>query len=294
MRFTISLTKRLLLFACISIVGYLICSVLAGLAIYKFGMTVPVVRILTVAQDIFVFILPAILIAILITRLPATFLCADRIPSPNVSAWGIITLTVSIPAMEWLIAWNGSITLPESLRELETVLRESEKTAGDFVEMVLGGYDTISIVMGVLIVGILAGFSEEIFFRGTLQRMLTTGRLNRHVAVWITAFIFSAFHFQFYGFAPRLLLGALFGYALIWSGSLWVPVILHAFNNSVYVVTRGLTEGAVSDTTGMPAEMVFNPWLVCASVILTAISIYMMWRTSKASIGRHHLRKDKD
>lgn len=282
MRFTISLTKRLLLFACISIVCYVLCSVLAGLIIFKFGLTVPAVRILTVAQDIFVFILPAIVTAMLITRLPATFLCADRRPNPNIAAWGIIALTVSIPAMEWLIAWNGSITLPESLRGIEEALRESEKTAGDFVEMVLGGYDVMSIVMGVLIVGILAGFSEEIFFRGTLQRMLTTGRLNRHVAVWLTAFIFSAFHFQFYGFVPRMLLGALFGYALIWSGSLWVPVILHAFNNSVYVITRGLTDGAVNDTTGMPSEAVLNPWFVCASVILTAISVYMMWRTARA------------
>ena len=56
---------------------------------------------------------------------------------------------------------------------------------------------------------------------------------NRHIAIWTAAFIFSAIHFQFYGFIPRLLLGAFFGYLLIGSGNLWLPIIAHFLNNAM-------------------------------------------------------------
>ena len=41
---------------------------------------------------------------------------------------------------------------------------------------------------------------------------------------------------QFYGFVPRMLLGVLFGYLLVWSGSLWLPVIAHLLNNGIAVI----------------------------------------------------------
>jgi membrane protease YdiL (CAAX protease family) len=57
--------------------------------------------------------------------------------------------------------------------------------------------------------------------------------INIHAAVWITAFIFSAIHMQAFGLVPRMLLGALFGYMAVWSGSLWLAVLAHALNNSL-------------------------------------------------------------
>ena len=79
------------------------------------------------------------------------------------------------------------------------------------------------------------GLGEEMFFRGALQRICCDGMRRRHLAVWTAAFVFSTLHFQFFGFVPRLVLGAFFGYAYLWSGSLWVPVIGHALNNSAVV-----------------------------------------------------------
>jgi hypothetical protein len=43
---------------------------------------------------------------------------------------------------------------------------------------------------------------------------------------------------QFYGLLPRMAMGILFGYLLIWSGSLWVPVIAHLVNNGMAVITK--------------------------------------------------------
>ena len=60
--------------------------------------------------------------------------------------------------------------------------------------------------------------------------------LNAQLSVWVTAFIFSFIHFQFYGFIPRLLLGALLGYVLLWSGNIRYSMIMHCTNNALSVL----------------------------------------------------------
>ena len=77
-------------------------------------------------------------------------------------------------------------------------------------------------------------------FRGWLQRVLGK-RVNYHIAIWVSAFVFSAIHFQFYGFIPRMLIGAALGYLYCYTGSLWAPIIAHFTNNAAAVVTAFLT-----------------------------------------------------
>ena len=71
--------------------------------------------------------------------------------------------------------------------------------------------------------------------------------MSKPASVWIAAFVFSAMHFQFFGFIPRLLLGAFFGYLYIWSGSIWTSVFAHALNNSMVVITAWLVAKGKTD-----------------------------------------------
>ena len=112
--------------------------------------------------------------------------------------------------MNWLIHFNEGIHLPESMAGIEQAMRSMEDMAQANVELVQGGAGIGDLIMSILIVGIFAGFCEELLFRGAFVRLLVSMKLNIHAAIWIVAFVFSALHFQFYGFFPRLLLGALF------------------------------------------------------------------------------------
>ena len=87
-------------------------------------------------------------------------------------------------------------------------------------------------IINLFIMAILPAIGEEMLFRGIIQRYFINIIKNYHIAVWITAVIFSLFHLQFYGFIPRLVLGALLGYMMVWSGNLWVPITAHFFNNA--------------------------------------------------------------
>lgn len=276
-KFLVSPGKRLLLLALTTLVGFLAIAVLSAFLLpgAQGAKAVAMMRIVTVLQDIFVFIVPALVTALIATRQPVRLLALQHMPSPMSCLLAIATLLVASPAMDVVIRLNASVHLPESMQHIEQALRAMEDSAEDTVGLMLGQHTPLNLVVNVLIVGVLAGFSEELFFRGALQRLLGTGVMGRHAAIFTAAIIFSALHMQFFGFVPRMLLGIYFGYLLVWSGSIWLPMIVHAFNNSMFVVMQYATgSGELTDTTGT------SPWLALGSAALTAAGLWLMWRRS--------------
>ena len=180
--------------------------------------------------------------------------------------------------MNALVAWNESLVLPSALAPLEQWMRQAEDAAADQVKILLGGTSWGDLMVSVLIVGVLAGVSEELFFRGAMQRIISSGRVGPHSAIWITAVLFSVFHMQFYGFFPRLVLGAFFGYLLYWSGSVWLSSIIHALNNTLVVFTswqmRRVSGGDVMDIDkiGADSAIMIVVSLVLVTVAFTALN----------------------
>lgn len=160
-------------------------------------------------------------------------------------------------------------------------MRASENTAGNSIRLVLGGTSAGDLIMSILIVGVAAGFSEELYFRGALQRMLGGGTIGQHGAVWIAAVIFSIFHFQFFGFVPRLLLGAFFGYLLLWSGCIWLPVLAHITNNTLYVATNWMAlRHATQESSSIDGSL--QSWLpVTLSIVLTVAGLILTRRSTR-------------
>lgn len=276
-KFTVPFSKRIFMFLCITLLSLVIGAVMVALVIGD--GSAPRLRIATVIQDVIMFILPAVALAVMICRVPARFLMIDRAPSGIETVLTLLCLIFSIPAMNLIVAWNENLSLPESMQPIETWMRMSEQNAQAAIEVLINGTSIGSLVIAILVVGILAGLSEEMFFRGALQRLLVTGTWNRHLAVWFAAFIFSAVHMQFFGFIPRLLLGAFFGYTALWTGNLWIPVIAHAFNNSLVAIAMWLRQTQTMkvdvDTIGTEPS---HGILVGLSIILTFVAVRILYR----------------
>ncbi|MBD5367567.1 MAG: CPBP family intramembrane metalloprotease [Bacteroides sp.] len=235
-------------------------------------------RVLTLFQTIFIFIVPALITAVLSTKLPATMLAIDHKPQLYPTLLTILALVTAIPAMNMIIEWNNNLTLPESMAELESTLRNLEESAASATQALMGTNSVGSFIVALLIVGVMAGLSEELFFRGALQRILASGRLNPQVAIWIAAFIFSFMHFQFFGFVPRLILGLFFGYILLWGNNLWYCVIAHATNNILAVTAMWMSERKGSsinlDTLGQTVDSTIPQLpLVIISIVATTLVI---------------------
>lgn len=209
-------------------------------------------------QNIIAFCATSFLTAFFISRTPLEFLGlgerVDRRPFLGV----IIVFILAMPAMNQLIYYNSLISLPDSLAGVEEWMRNMEQANAEVTEKILSANSVSGLISGILFIGVLTGFSEELLFRGTLQNILTRFSGLGKWAIWISAFIFSAVHLQFYGFFPRLLLGAFFGYTLYSTRSIWPTVFAHALNNSLvvagYWVTHNYSEGFSIDNLGVTAE----------------------------------------
>lgn len=170
---TLSLTpgRRLMLAVCVTVLFYVVTGLALQLMRGAFGAdNIRMLRIAAVMQDMLLFVLPAVIVAVLLTRLPARFLAVDSRPRWRAVCLAALTMIVSIPAMNWVIETNASLPLPEGIA---ASLRQLEETAARTTEAMLGGTDIGSLVMNLLIIAVLAGFSEELFFRGMVQRLLS-------------------------------------------------------------------------------------------------------------------------
>jgi len=132
-----------------------------------------------------------------------------------------------------IIEWNAELDFSGPFWSWA---REREELAETFTRFLTTFHSPGEFVILFFIIAILPAIGEEFCFRGWLQPALQKATGNAHVAIWISAFLFSAIHFQFFGFVPRMLLGAMFGYMMYWSNSLWVPVVAHFTNNGFMVI----------------------------------------------------------
>lgn len=275
----LTLAQRLLLLLCIFLVCYIItfgCAYLLGRVLA--GKALAAVRISAVVQDVLAFIVPAIATALMVTRKPAELLAVATKPSIFAILAMVVAMVVSVPAQEAIIYWNEHLQFSGALAEFAAQARALDDMAQETMRSLMADTSVATLIVNILIIGVFAGLSEELLFRGCFQRLLTTSGVNRHVAVWVVAFCFSAMHFQLFGFVPRMLLGAFFGYLLLWTGSVWTPVAAHILNNSAFVVSAWLQVRA--DGVGALTEEAtpYSPLMITISVLATAATLYLMWR----------------
>jgi len=212
---------------------------------------------------------------------PLRWLQMDRGASWQIFAIAIATMVCAIPAinlladlnsrfLDWLLAnseWSrGTIEWMKAREEEATVLTERFLQADS-----LGG-----LLVNIGLMALLPALAEEMSFRGVLQGVIGNPTSNNptptlpsregesrktHIAIWVTAFIFSAIHVQFYGFVPRMLMGAMFGYVLAWTGSLWVPIVMHFVNNGVAVVSYQISavSSQQSAVSSQPSDVSLQP-----------------------------------
>lgn len=145
----------------------------------------------------------------------------------------------ALPLISMLAERNKGMELPSFLASVEEIMRQMEESALAMTEKFLNTSSFGMMIVNLLVMALLPAVCEEMMFRGWLQRVLSD-RLNYHVAIWVSAFIFSAIHFQFYGFVPRMIIGAALGYLYCYTGSLWASIIAHFTNNAAAVITAFL------------------------------------------------------
>ncbi len=230
-------------------------------------------------QNILAFIVPSMLMWKICFKVsPLRAIEADSYPRISMIGIALLIYFVGMPALNQIVYWNQQMQLPDFLSSFDEWCRNMEKLAEQQTKGLLNSTALFPTAMNILVIGVLTGIGEEFFFRGALQKGLEWCGINPHIAIWSTAFIFSAVHFQFFGFVPRLILGAFFGYLYWWSGNIWVNSFAHALNNSLVIIsTWCINKGLLSEEFDMMGVSDGGfPTAAIVSAIAVGVIIYIL------------------
>ncbi len=226
-----------------------------------------------------VFILPALLFTGLFSSEGVKYLKIHLLPNWRYIALGVCLILVAMPFNGLMEEWNKHLSLPGPLKGVEVWMKDTEAKAEVVEKAFMKDNSAQNLFINIVLIGLIAAFSEELFFRGVLQGAIQWVSGNIHVAVWTSAILFSAFHLQFLGFIPRVLLGAILGYCFAWSGSIWTTIAMH-FTNNVVVLLLGflIAQGKLppsAENLGMESVASAIP-LIGASLIGTGYCLYRL------------------
>ena len=234
------LSKFFLLFGLISL-SYIIHTLLAIFTVYlsfedgvslcfppydlSSGVSINVIKIIQFLGSIGLFITPILIYGYLVNF---EFNFKKSFSRQSILIVLVIMVLIT-PLVSFLLEWNMAINVPDWISEYD-------KKSDDIVEAFLKMNNYWDLVFNIIILAVIPAIGEELLFRGLLQQSLIKKTGNIHIAIFITALIFSAFHLHFSGLFPRILLGLVLGYLFYWSKSLWIPIIAHFLNNAMLVV----------------------------------------------------------
>ena len=246
-------------------------------------------------QTIATFLLPSILGAWLWSEnhKPFTWLRLTRTTHWTHYLLAVGIMLCAVPGINLLADLNSRITLPESLDFIEQMLKQQEEAAAALTERFLQADNVGVLLINIGLMALLPAIAEEISFRGTLQQILSdsdsdlsaegglssVSRRRSIIAVWTTAIVFSAIHMQFYGFVPRMLMGAMFGYIFVWTGTLWIPILMHFTNNGLavmayYLIGENEERKNIADTFGAGDTW----WVGVISIVITSLGLLIFYR----------------
>lgn len=233
-----------------------------------------------VLQSIGLFVVPPFILGLLFHGNISEYLQLNRSTRWQSYFLAAISLLMVIPFINFLGDINSHMKLPEALSGLENWMKTMEDAAEIMVEKFMKVDSISGLMFNLFMIAVLPAIGEELLFRGVIQRIFTNWTKNYHWGIWITAFLFSAMHMQFYGFLPRMVLGAMFGYLLVWTGTMWVPILAHFVNNTMgvlgyYFINKGLISKDI-DEFGTGQEQI--P-LVILSLSIVGFLLFLIYRS---------------
>lgn len=230
-------------------------------------------------QFLFLWTIPSLLFAYFSDRKPFAYLGLQNTGRSIYWVYGILVVLVAFPFVEYIGYLNQKL-----LGDGGTWAKEMEETAARQTRFLLKEKSLAELVKNLVFIALFAGIGEELFFRGILQRMLIRTTRNAWAGIVLAAILFSAFHFQFYGFLPRLFLGVLLGAIYWFSGSLWIAMAVHFLYDAAGVIAISLNPKMLAspDQPLIPSEM----QLLLSAMVSLALTFVLLYQMQKKSVAR--------
>ncbi len=269
--------------------------VIAGVTTLVFGLpmdrlnqlspdNLDLVRTVQVISQIGVFVLPPLFLALLVSEYADDYLGLSVPPKSLFLLGGGLLMFTMLPFIHFLADWNADLHLPDFMSGIEQWMREKEQQAEVMSLQFLEVSSIRGLFFNLFMIGMMPAIGEELLFRSVVQPLAGKLFRNIHIGILVSAILFSGMHMQFFGFFPRLLLGLLLGYFFMWSGSIWVPMLLHLLNNSTAVVVYFLAHNQYIQVDPERFGSSENLLWVIMSLLISGLILFYVFRNWKQPI----------
>lgn len=192
-----------------------------------------------VIQMVTLFVLPPVLFALFSKN---DFIRLFSLNKPVIAQKYVFATLFAIclyPVMINFVDLVKQIPLPENIR---LQAEEGDKLLEAAMKLLLDSKSFINFIIMLLIVGVGAGLTEELFFRGLLMPLIGEKTGSIWSAIIISAVLFSSLHGSIYNFIPIVLVGIMFGALYYKTQDLKLNIYIHALFNGLQVILNYLSQ----------------------------------------------------
>jgi membrane protease YdiL (CAAX protease family) len=247
------------------------------------GKDIAFLKYILISQQISFFIVPALIILNKLKPGHLAGLMDMKMPRINEIALVVVLAFCLFPITGFTGELNSTMHFPDWFSGVGQWMIEKEDSAARLLDTIMAPDTFWAMILNLLMIAVLPAIGEELIFRGVFQKNLSKLFRSGHLAIWVTAFLFSAIHLQFFGFVPRFILGLVFGYLFFWSGTLWLPVIAHFVNNAVPVLGAFIFGwNKVNTPSDIP---LWKQMIVLPLPVLISIAILLYFRNKSKTVA---------
>ena len=228
-------------------------------------------RILNTLAAMFSFLLPALVLAKLVSNRPFSQLgFSSSINAKQVFLLVVITFA-SMVLSGALGELNEIIPIPAKWFAKAKAMEDDYKAT----MMVMANMkNNVDYILSLLVMAAAPALVEEVLFRGGFQQVLIGWTKNKWAGIILTSVIFSAIHFSYFGFLPRLGLGIVLGLVFFYSKNIWLNILLHFLNNA-FVVTQLYAVSRQGKSIQKPMDESMPLWLGAIALVV----LWILFRT---------------
>lgn len=239
---------------------------------------VDLIRWLQIISTFFMFFIPAVVYARIVSKKPLQYLGYNRWLKIEQVVLVILIMIACLPLVGALAELTEKIPLSAALAKK---FKEAEENYQKQVELIMVMKTGVDFIWSLIIVAILPAIFEETVFRGGLQNLLTKWIKLPVLAIIITSIVFSAVHFSFYGFFARMALGIVLGLIYYHSGNIWLNILAHLFNNGAAVTFTYFQMQKTGKLPEKELESTMPLWMGALALIIIIALIIAFVRVSK-------------
>jgi membrane protease YdiL (CAAX protease family) len=257
-------------------------SFLLGAGSYDDMSYIAFLKYMQIMSHIGLFIIPAFIFAKIFENGVKKFYFSNARTSIPLMLMGSFIIILMLPFVVYLGEINEKMVFPQIFQGLESWMQSMESKAEELTMLFLSVETIGGLFLNLFMIAIIPAIGEELIFRGVIMKKFEQLFRNVHIAVFVSAIIFSAFHLQFYGFLPRFYLGLLLGYMYVWTGNLIIPIVVHFANNAFAVVAYYLSaKGLIQVDIEHFGSFSEQPLILMILIAIAFVALFYFWKICK-------------